>query len=173
MSNFRRFYRDNNIVFVTIVTYKRQPLLIDNIDYVRNALKGIKYNFKIIAVIVLPDHIHIMFQTQNSNEFSKIVTSFKTNFSRQMPFNENQTDYQKQRREKGIWQRKYYDHIIRNEQDYNKYLDYIHYNSMKHLNIPPKDWKFSSFKKFSDAGFYDINWCNYNDKNSIIDMNLE
>ena len=58
----------------------------------------------------------------------------------------NQTQKQLLRREKGIWQRKYYDHIIRDDMDFNKHLDYIHYNSVKHLNISPKIGNFLLLK---------------------------
>ena len=173
MSNFIRYYKDNNIVFVTIVTYNRQPILVENIELLRNSLKEIKYKYKIIAGIVLPDHVHLLIQTEKADDFPKIIASLKVNFSKSMPKNINQTNNQLNRREKGIWQRKYYDHIIRDEKDFNKHLDYIHYNSVKHLNIVPKDWEFSSFKKFAEKGFYEENWCNFGDKNNILNMNLE
>ena len=79
----------------------------------------------------------------------------------------------RKRGEKGIWQRRYYDHVIRNEEDLWKHIDYIHFNSLKHYNIAPKDWEFSSFNKFVKNNFYDLNWCNYDDKNKISEMNLE
>ena len=173
MSNFIRYYKDNNIVFVTIVTYNRQPILVENIELLRNSLKEIKYKYKIIAGIVLPDHVHLLIQTEKADDFPKIIASLKVNFSKSMPKNINQTNNQLNRREKGIWQRKYYDHIIRDEKDFNKHLDYIHYNSVKHLNIAPKDWEFSSFKKFAEKGLYEENWCNFGDKNNILNMNLE
>ena len=173
MSNFKRYYQDNNVVFITIVTYTRNPILVDNIEIIRDALKEIKYNFKIIAGIVLPDHIHMLIQTDKAENFPKFITLFKVNVSKKLPFNNNQTEEQKQRREKGIWQRKYYDHIIRDEKDFNRHLDYIHFNSMKHLNIIPSEWKYSSFKKFVQLGFYDNNWCNFEDKNDIMSMNEE
>ena len=173
MSNFKRYYQDNNIVFITIVTYNRQPLLVDNINLLRNSLKEIKYNYKIIAGIVLPDHLHFLIQIENAEECPKVIASFKANFSRTMPKNLNQTSNQLNRREKGIWQRKYYDHIIRDEKDFNKHLDYIHYNSMKHLDITPKDWEFSSFNIFVKNGFYEENWCNFDDRNNINEMDLE
>ena len=75
--------------------------------------------------------------------------------------------------EKGIWQRRYYDHIIRNEDDLWKHVDYIHYNSVKHYNISPKDWKYSSFHKFVKNNYYNINWCNVDDKYNIKELNLE
>lgn len=173
MSNFKRYYQDKNIVFITIVTYNRQQILVKNIELLRQSFKNVKYNYEIIAGIVLPDHLHILIQTDKTSDYSKIISSFKSNFSRLLPKNINQTEAQLDRREKGIWQRKYYDHIIRDENDFNKYLDYIHYNSVKHLNISPKDWEFSSFKKFVKQGFYQENWCNFDDKNGILNMDLE
>ena len=53
------------------------------------------------------------------------------------------------------------------------HLDYIHYNSMKHLNIAPNNWKYSSFKKFVNNGYYEENWCNFRDKNNINNLELE
>ena len=173
MSNFKRYYQDKNIVFITIVTYNRQQILVKNIELLRQSFKNVKYNYEIIAGIVLPDHLHILIQTNKSSDYSKIISSFKSNFSRLLPKNKNQTQKQLLRREKGIWQRKYYDHIIRDDKDFNKHLDYIHYNSVKHLNILPKDWDFSSFKKIVKQGFYQEDWCNFDDKNCVMNMDLE
>ena len=173
MSKFKRYYQDKNVVFITIVTYNRQQILVKNIELLRQSFKNVKYNYEIIAGIVLPDHLHILIQTDKASDYSKIISSFKSNFSRLLPKNMNQTEAQLDRREKGIWQRKYYDHIIRNDMDFNKHLDYIHYNSVKHLNIAPKDWEFSSFKKFVKQGFYKEDWCNFNDKNGVLNMDLE
>ena len=173
MSNFKRYYKDKNIVFITIVTYNRQQILVKNIELLRQSFKNVRYNYEIIAGIVMSDHLHILMQTDKASDYAKIISSFKSNFSRLMPRNMNQTKSQLDRREKGIWQRKYYDHIIRDEMDFNKHLDYIHYNSIKHLNISPKDWEFSSFKKFVKQGFYQEDWCNFDDKNDVLNMDLE
>ena len=168
MSNFKRYFQNKNLVFITIVTYKRQPILIKNIDQIRQSFTQTQYNFHIIAGVVLENHMHIIIQSEKAEDFSKIIQSFKSKFSRQMQFNENQTEEQKNRREKGIWQRKYYDHIIRNENDFYKHLDYIHYNPIKHDYVKKaKDWKYYSFKKFVRMGYYDENWCNFEDKNKI------
>ena len=154
MSNFKRYFQNKNIVFITIVTYNRQQILIENIELLRRSFKNVKYNYEIIAGTVMPDHLHILIRTDKASDYSKIISSFKSSFSRSMPKNMNQTVCQLNRREKGTLQRKYYDHIIRDERDFNKHLDYIHYNSVKHLNISPKDWEFPSFKKFVKLGFY-------------------
>lgn len=173
MSNFKRYYQDKNIVFITIVTYNRQPILVENIELIRCSFREIKSDYKIIAGIVLPDHLHLLLQTDKASDFPKIISSFKANFSKLMPKNLKQTQKQLSRREKGIWQRKYYDHIIRDKNDFHKHLDYIHYNSVKHLNIPPKDWKYSSFNKFVQKRYYELDWCNFNDENDILNMDLE
>ena len=78
-----------------------------------------------------------------------IVRTIKYNFSTNIPeiyYCKNLSESAIKRGEKGVWQRRYYDHIIRNENDLNRHLDYIHYNSMKHYHISPKDWKYSSFE---------------------------
>ena len=173
MSNFKRYYSNGNTVFITMVTYDRKNILVDNIELLRIALQSVKYKHNIIAGVVLHNHLHLIMQIENSHEVSKIITSFKTNFSRMLPFNYTQTEKQIERREKGIWQRKYYDHIIRNEEDFNRHLDYIHYNPMKHYNISPKDWPYSSFKKFVEQGYYESEWCNFEDKYNIAALDLE
>ena len=106
----------------------------------------------------------------------QIIRTIKQNFTKLISDKYYLSDLplsMKKRNEKGIWQRRYYDHIIRNENDLLKHIDYIHFNSMKHYNILPKNWKYSSFNKFVKNEYYDINWCNINDENEIINMNLE
>ena len=61
----------------------------------------------------------------------------------------------------------------RNQDDFNKHVDYIHYNSMKHYNISPKDWEFSSFRKFVENKYYENDWCNFEDKYKINEMDIE
>jgi len=173
MSNFKRYFQDNNIVFVTLVTFNRKPILLENINLLRKSLINHKYCYQIIAGVVLPDHMHLLIQNDKANDFPKIITSIKVSFSKHFRLNTEQTDKQLIRREKGIWQRKYYDHIIRNEDDFNRHLDYIHYNPMKHYNITPIEWEYSSFKKFLKKGYYEENWCNFEDKNKIKNLNLE
>lgn len=78
------------------------------------------------------------------------------------------------RKECDIWQHKYWEHIIRDENDLNKHLDYIHYNPIKHGQVKAlKDWEYSSFHKFVKNGFYENNWCNFDDINNISIINYE
>ena len=75
--------------------------------------------------------------------------------------------------DKKIWQNRFWEHTIRSEEDLNKHLDYIHYNSVKHNNIAPNDWEYSSFMRFVSKGLYDNDWCNIGDKHNINSLDYE
>ena len=120
----------------------------------------------------------MIIKPQKNCEFSKIIGTIKKHYTYNfngaskdstLPLSESRL----KRKEAGIWQRRFYEHIIRNEDDLYKHLDYIHYNPMKHYNIAPKDWRYSSFKKFVKLKYYEENWCNLRNKYDINSMNLE
>ena len=161
--NYRRYVTENSYIFITVVTYDRRQLLIENINVLRNSFRKIKkiYNFEIIAICILPDHFHMIIKLVNGINFSKIISALKHSFSVDVgqvcPTYDLKLGY-KNKREKGIWQRRFYEHTIRDENDLNKHIDYIHYNSYKHLGIAPKNWRFSSFLKFVKNGYYELDW---------------
>ena len=111
----------------------------------------------------------MIIKPENINEYPKIIGTIKRTFTKisniQYSLNKNG--------ESNIWQRRYWEHTIMSEEDLYRHIDYIHYNSMKHYNIAPKDWTYSSFNKFVKNGYYDINWCNFGDKYRINDLHLE
>ena len=152
--------------------------MIENINVLRNSFRKIKkiYNFEIIAICILPDHFHMIIKLVNGINFSKIISALKHSFSVDVgqvcPTYDLKLGY-KNKREKGIWQRRFYEHTIRDENDLNKHIDYIHYNPLRHYNIAPKDWKFSSFNKFVQNGFYEQDWCNFEDKHKINNCSFE
>lgn len=178
MSNYKRYFAENKLIFITIVTHERRDILIQNINILRNSFAVVKkqFQFNIIAINVLKNHLHFILEIKNQKDTPQIIRFIKYNFSKNIPnvyINKNLSKSAIRRNEKGVWQRRYYDHIIRNEEDLQKHIDYIHYNSVKHYNIMPKDWNFSSFKKFVKNGYYDIDWCNFEDKNNINGMDYE
>lgn len=78
------------------------------------------------------------------------------------------------KREKGIWQRRYWEHTIRDENDLYRHLDYIHYNPIKHGFVTKAiDYPYSSFENFVSKGYYDKDWCNFEDKNKVNELNYE
>lgn len=179
MGNYKRYFNNFSYpVFITFITYKRQKILIPNIKILRSSFQNAKnmYDFEIIAISILREHCHMILHPKCSADIPKIIRIIKFNFSVNVSEKyicNNLSSSAVRRGEKGIWQRRYYDHIIRNNYDLLKHIDYIHYNSMKHYNIAPKDWEFSSFKKFVKRGYYEKNWCNFKNKYKINDMDLE
>ena len=162
----------NAYIFITIVAYKRKQILIENIEYLRESFKQTlqKYQFEIIAIVVNPDHIHMIIKPDNISEYPKIIGTIKKSFT-QISKIDHTT---KNNRESDVWQRRYWEHTIRDEKDLYKHIDYIHYNPVKHGIVKaPKEWEYSSFKKFVQMGLYEENWCNFNDENEINKMNLE
>lgn len=176
MSNYKRFYNNSyKYVFITIVTYNRAPILINNIELLRIAFKYAmsKCSFKILAASVLEDHLHTILELDEAKKYSEIIRLMKYYFSRHIQSNKSISVSKNKKREKGIWQRRFWEHTIRDENDLNKHIDYIHYNSYKHYKILPQEWEFSTFNKFVDLGYYDPNWCNFNDINHINDLDFE
>ena len=177
--NYKRLYKPNSIIFVTVVTSKRRDILIENIELLKFSIANTHkhYNFNIQAICVMKDHIHLLLAPKNIQEYSKIILLIKRTFSKRIDIN-SIIDYELKesnikRKERDIWQRRFWEHTIRDEQDLYRHIDYIHYNSMKHYGIRPKEWQYSSFKNFVQKGYYDIDWCNFEDKYNIAKLNLE
>ena len=177
--NYRRLFIPNSIVFITVVTFERKEILIQNIELLKEAVKQTmqKYKFNIVAICVLKNHIHMLLQSDNIREYPEIIKNIKRNFSvnfdiSQIP-NYYESDSRKSKGEKSIWQRRYFEHTIINKEDLNKHIDYIHYNPVKHYNIAPKDWKYSSFYKFVQNGYYEKDWCNFDDIYNIKELDYE
>ena len=174
--NYKRYFIPNSMVFITIVTYNRKQFLLGYINLIKQSLDYAKSKimFNIVAIAILKDHIHIIIKPKVINEYPNIVKYFKTYFSRQINIdNSNLSEGKKHKKEKGVWQSRYWAHIILDENDLYKHIDYIHYNPMKHYNVAPRDWKFSTFMRFVNNNYYDINWCNLNDINKISELNFE
>ena len=169
--NYKRQFIENTMVFITVVTKNRQNILIDNISFLREAFKQTKekYSFEIIAIIVNYDHFHMIIKPSDITQYPQIVGNIKKTFTQnsKLGYSLNKN------RESSVWQRRYWEHTIIDEDDLNKHIDYIHYNSVKHYGISPKDWEYSSFRKFVDNGYYELNWSNFEDKYNIKNLNLE
>lgn len=179
MPNYKRYYLENRYVFITVVTYNRKPILVENINLLRECFKKTlkTFDFEIFAAVILPNHFHLIIKPQNIKEFSKIIGLIKKYFSHAIneEYNDkNISESRMKRGEKGIWQRRFHEHLIRDEKDLFTRLDYIHYNPVKHgytQNV--KDWEHSSFHKFVKLKNYDINWGSETDIKNIKDLDYE
>jgi len=155
MSNYKRIYLENYSYYITVVTQNRRPILIDNIELLRDSFRRSKkrYDYVINAIVILPDHIHMIITPKNPKDYSKIIALIKRSFTygldmktkEESKFNLSASSYR--RNLSGVWQKRFYEHTIRDEKDYSKILDYIYINPIKHglvKNI--EDWKYSSFR---------------------------
>lgn len=164
MPNYKRYYLNNHYVFITVITYNRNPILIKNIDLLRESFKQTTkvFDFEIFGSVIIPEHFHVIIRPKDISEFSKIIGSIKKRFSYNLNekfIDNNISESRTKRSEKGVWQRRFYEHIVRSDEELYKILDYIHYNPVKHGHVQNvKDWEYSSFHKFVKKGNYEANW---------------
>ena len=171
MSNYKRVFLNNHYYFLTILINNRKlSLLTDYIDNLKIAFKSAKelYPYNTYAIVILPDHFHIIISLKNAMHYPLIVSSIKRTFTNlldnkiKVTLKKNLSESKIKKRESGVWHRRFYEHTIRNQEDLNNTTDYIHYNPVKHGYVNrPIDWKYSSFKKFVRNGMYDRNWCDF------------
>ena len=153
MSKLRRYHTPGNWYFITSVTYQRMPILVEHAELVKFTLEtaNARHEFKLHAWTILPDHIHLILDSQ-TGDLSAMMKSFKTGFA----------SYWRSRqgvRSGRVWQNRFWDHIIRDDADLNAHVDYIHYNPVKHgLVSSPFDWQHSSIHQFHRDGLYDLDW---------------
>ncbi len=168
MPNYRRFYVPGGTYFFTLVTYQRQLIFAkpENISRLRKAIATIKAEmpFNIIGAVVLPDHLHFIWQLPpGDKEYSKRIGKMKVLFTQSLPKSEiSQQENSVSRirhRESNIWQRRFWEHTIRDEQDLENYLNYIHYNPVKHNLVSCSHlWQYSSFHFWVKNKRLDCNW---------------
>ena len=159
--DYRRAKIPGTTYFFTLVTEHRRPLLIEHIDRLRAAFRHVqeKRPFRMEAIVVLPDHLHTLWTLpEGDSDYSTRWMQIKRKFSSGLsavPSNPSQAS----KREKGIWQRRFWEHCIRDELDWRNHLDYIHYNPVKHgLITRVCDWPYSSFHRFVERGWYSEDW---------------
>jgi len=168
MSNYQRIFIEGYCYFLTVITHQRNPILIDNIDLLRESFRvsKTKYPFEIKAVVILADHFHLMIKPEIATDYPKIISKIKQHFSKRCNpkfyAHLKQSESRKKAGYKPIWQKKYYEHTIRDDDDYLIHLNYIHYNPVKHGHVKqPKEWKHSSFHQYVNKGFYKKEWGNF------------
>ena len=164
MTDYRRLYIEGGTYFFTVITNERRPIFRkeENIDNLRAIFRTVmkKRPFKIEAIVILPDHIHCIWTLpKGDNDYSvrwkEIKYRFSLNYKGSFPTSESM----KKKREKGLWQRRFWEHLIRNQEDLNRHIDYIHYNPVKHeLTQKVIEWPYSSFRQYLEEGIYDRDW---------------
>lgn len=151
MSDYRRLYLPGYTYFFTVVAKRRRPVFADK--YFQSALKNAITHtrdgmpFKIIGFVLLPDHLHTIWTLpEHGSKYSTRWRLIKTRVTQECG--------------DGIWQPRYWEHVIRDDADLHRHLDYIHWNPVKHgLVTNVRDWSWSSFHRYANAGIYSLDWC--------------
>lgn len=163
MSRYRRANIKGGTFFFTVALADRaSDLLVRHVDHLRAAYQGAQglYPFTTVAICVLPDHMHAVWTLPDDDaNFSLRWSLIKSKFSRALPSGAERTASKIARREKGIWQRRYWEHAIRDDADLGRHVDYIHFNPVKHGYVSRAcDWPHSSFARYVARGVLPEDW---------------
>ena len=163
MPNYRRAFVPGGCWFFTLnLLERRRTLLIDHIDSLRESVANTrhKYPFEIDAFVVLPDHMHAIWTLPPGDaDFSIRWRLIKTAFAKSLPKQERLSAVRKARNESGIWQRRFWEHMIRDETDYARHIEYCYINPVKHgLVTCVRDWPYSSFHRDVERGIFPLDW---------------
>ncbi len=153
--NFRRYYIPGSAVFITQVVEAREPVFCDpkKICLLREILRNVKelHPFIMLGYIFLLDHFHMIMQPTGESNFSDIMHSLKSNFTREYKKSIGLLPSQSMK----FWQKRFWDHVIRDDRDFENHLHYIHYNPVKHgLVKDPREWINSSYGEWEKRGLY-------------------
>lgn len=152
---YRRAYIDGGTYFFTInLKNRNKTLLTDHIDLLRESFRYVKnrHPFDINAMVVLPDHLHMIMTLPNSDyDFSTRIGLIKQHFTRHL----NKLSQSKHT----IWQNRFWEHLIRDELDYENHVNYIHFNPVKHGYVKKaSDWQYSSIHQYIGKGVIKEDW---------------
>jgi putative transposase len=172
MTNYRRSNIAGASYFFTVnLADRTSSLLIEHIAPLRSAFEyaRTRHPFTMDAIVVLPDHLHAIWTLPaDDSDFALRWRLIKTTFSRNLPHGEHSSASRTSKGERGIWQRRYWEHLIRDEQDFERHVDYIHINPVKHgWAKQVAGWPHSSFHRYVRAGILPADWAG----NTIMEMN--
>jgi putative transposase len=153
--------------FFTVVTYRRQPLFAEPqaVELLRAAIQRVQERrpFVLEAQVILPDHLHALWTLPEDDfDFATRWRLIKEAFTRayapghRLP---SRDAGRAARGERTVWQRRYWDHLVRSDRDFSAHVEYIHFNPVRHgLVSAPRDWPHSTFLAWVARGSYDLTW---------------
>ena len=163
MPNYRRAWIEGGCYFFTVELAERSSsLLVDRVEALRDSVREAIHArpFRIDAFVILPDHLHCIWTLPIGDaDFATRWEHIKATFSRRVPVGERRRDSRVAKRERGIWQRRYWEHVIRNELDFSRHVDYVHINPVKHGLVERAcDWPWSSIHRYIRTELIRPNW---------------
>ncbi len=168
MSEYRRIREAGGTYFFTVVTHGRRPILTfaDVRQALREGINRVRQSmpFSIEAWVLLPDHLHTIWTLPKHDARyaarwavlkSCVTKECGSLFGSEKGINISRNN----RKEGGLWQRRFWEHVIRDDEDFHRHLDYLHYNPVKHGYVKkPLDWPYSSIHRLVAHGLYTTNW---------------
>ena len=164
MPNYRRAWVPGGTYFFTVALLQRRgnDLLVRHIAALREAVRAVRraHPFVIHGWVVLPDHLHCVLTLPPGDcDYALRWRLIKMAFSKRLAAGERRCLSRQRRGERGVWQRRYWEHLIRDDADFAHHLDYLHFNPVKHgLVARVADWPFSTFHREVRAGRYPADW---------------
>jgi putative transposase len=136
-------------------------------DWLRAAFRDCRqrWPFRVDALVMLPDHLHCLWTLPPGDaDYSTRWMRIKSHFTRRcaVSLKTTRSPALRHKREQTIWQHRYWEHQIRDEQDFERHCDYLHYNPVKHGHVTRvADWPYSSFHRFVENGAYPLDWAGH------------
>ncbi len=163
MSRYRRAKIEGGVFFFTVTLADRSSdLLIRHIDRLRRMYMAAQRRnpFETIAICVLPDHLHAIWELPDGDsDFPLRWSLIKSGFSRGLVLDASRSTSKSARRERGLWQRRYWEHAIRDDRDLERHVDYVHFNPVKHGYVSKvTDWPYSTFHRYVERGILPADW---------------
>ncbi len=161
--HYRRATVDGGTFFFTVnLAHRQADTLVRHVDTLRRVYAQVRqrHPFTTIAIAVMPEHLHALWQLPPGDaDYATRWALIKAGFSRQLPPGERISASRASKGERGIWQRRYWEHQIRDEADLQRHADYIHYNPVKHGHVQAAaDWPYSSIHRYIRQGLLPPHW---------------
>jgi putative transposase len=164
MPDYRRAWHPGGTYFFTVNLLQRHGsnLLVRYIEWLRASVQAVRHlhPFHIHGWVVLPDHLHCVIELPDGDaDYATRWRLIKSGFSKKLPNTERRSPVRIARRERGIWQRRYWEHLVRDEADFQAHMDYVHFNPVKHgLVRKVANWPHSTFHRLVEQGIYPLDW---------------
>lgn len=168
MTDYRRNFAPGRTYFFTVVTHQRRPILTSGSarQSLRIAMQDVRTRrpFDVVAIVLLPDHLHAIWTLPSGDaDYSMRWRQIKTLFTRQWlckgGVEASQSRSRQAKGERGVWQRRFFEHTCRGENDLKRCVDYVHVNPLKHSLVDKvRDWPWSSFHRYVARGEYSVDW---------------
>jgi putative transposase len=163
VTNYRRNFVPGGSFFFTVnLADRRTGLLTERVALLRKAFRYVRerHPFTVDAIVVLPDHLHAIWTLPPEDaDYALRWRLLKAFFSRGIEAGEQISASRERKGERGIWQRRYWEHTLRDECDFERHCNYIHFNPVKHGYVRAlAEWPHSSFHRFLKMGIYPADW---------------